>query len=83
MVFLVGVGGGKRKSKGTSAGSVFAGRHSLLNRPIFYVVYYILISGGFTTSCIRPSRTVPPESRDPGQTRTVLKFRQMTTSFTH
>jgi hypothetical protein len=42
MVFLVGSGGGKRRRQGTSSGSVFAGRRAFLNRPIFYVVYYIL-----------------------------------------
>ena len=52
---------GKRKCEGTSAGSVFAGRHALLNSPIFYVVYYILNSGGFMRQTIadgvpRPSR---------------------------
>jgi hypothetical protein len=33
--------GGKRKSQGTSTGSVFAGRHALLNSPIFlcYILY--------------------------------------------
>jgi hypothetical protein len=83
MVLLDGSGGGKRRRQGTSAGSVFAGRRALLNSPIFYVVYYILSSGGFVASYFRPSRTVPPEPRGPGQTRTLLKFRQLTTSFTH
>jgi hypothetical protein len=29
-----------------STGSVFGGRHTVLNSPIFYVIYYILSSGG-------------------------------------
>ncbi len=71
------------RRQGTSAGSIFTGRHTFLNSPIFYVVYYILNSGGFGTSCFRPSGTLPPEPRVSGQKRTLLKFRQLTTSFTH
>jgi hypothetical protein len=51
MGFLVGVGGVRENDRSRSVGSVFAGRHALLNRPIFYVIYYILSSGGFTASC--------------------------------
>jgi hypothetical protein len=41
MVFLVGVGGGRERVRARSVGSVFAGRHALLNSPIFlcYILY--------------------------------------------
>jgi hypothetical protein len=60
MVFLGGSGGGKRRRQGTLEGSVFAGRRAFLNIPIFYVVYYVLNSGGFATSCFRHHERYPP-----------------------
>jgi hypothetical protein len=51
--FLDDVGGGRESDRSRSAGSVFGGRLALLNRPIFYVVYHILNSGSFTTSCLQ------------------------------
>jgi hypothetical protein len=72
--FLDGAGGGKRKRQGTSAGSVFAGRLALLNSPIF-LLYIIYCSGNFAATCFRPSRTVPPNPRGPGQTLALFGFR--------
>jgi hypothetical protein len=63
MGFLVGTGGERESVRTGSAGSVFAGRHALLNDPIYYVIPYILSGGGFTTSCFRPSRTKTPNPR--------------------
>ncbi len=60
MVFLGGSGEGKRKLEVTfSIVCFFAGRLESPNSP-FYVIYYILNSGGFAAACVRPSRTVPP-----------------------
>jgi hypothetical protein len=53
------------------------------NIPIFYVVYYILISGGFTSSCFRPSRTVSPILDDLDRHVWCWRFDNLTTSFTH
>ena len=65
-------GGGKRRRQGTSTGLVFAGRHTLLNNPIFYVVYYILISGVFAASCFKPGgKGVPRSSRPWAETYAV------------
>ncbi len=48
--FLGGVGEGKRRLQGTlSMVCFFAGRHEFPNCP-FFVIYYILSSGGFSTS---------------------------------
>jgi hypothetical protein len=55
MVFLGGSEEGRENARSRSAQSVFAGLHAFLNSPIFYVIYYILISGGFTTSSFRSS----------------------------
>ncbi len=41
---------GKRQHQVTYIRVVFAGRSVLSNSPIFYVICYILSSGGFTTS---------------------------------
>ena len=54
IVFLWGTwedGGGEEVNvRARTAGSFLAGRHTLSNSPIFYVICYILSSGGFTTS---------------------------------
>ena len=58
--FSWGEGGGEEETPGhVQHGFFFAGRREFPNSP-FYVMYYILISGGFGTSCVRPSRTVSP-----------------------
>jgi hypothetical protein len=48
----------------------------LLNSPIFYVIYYILNSGGFAASCLQTITDGVPDPRYPGQTRVMFKFRQ-------
>ena len=35
------------------------------NSPIFHVIYYILISGGFAAACVRSSRTAPDPRSPP------------------
>ena len=50
-----GDGGGEETTSGHVHQVVFAGRHTLSNNPIFYVICYILSSGGFTAACERPS----------------------------
>ncbi len=64
--FLGWTGEGKRTRQGKYCRVVFAGDARVQTDPFFYVIYYILISGGFTTTCIRPSRTAP-DPRCPGQ----------------
>ena len=48
-----GLGWGRGNTRARSVGSFFAGRHSFSNRPIFYVICYILSSGGFAASCFK------------------------------
>ena len=42
MVFLDGLGGGKRKHQVAYSRVVFRWRHAFSNSPIFYVIYYIV-----------------------------------------
>ena len=60
---------GKRQPQDTYIRVVFAGRHTLSNRPIFYVICYTLSSGGFTASCFKTITNGVPESRCSGKTR--------------
>ena len=64
--FSWGGGGGEEDSSGQVLQSRFRRRHVGSNSPIFYVIYYILISGGFDAACVRPSRTTP-DPRCPGK----------------
>ena len=64
--FPLGGGGGEEDSPGQVLQSRFRRRRVGSNSPIFYVIYYILSSGGFTEACVRPSRTTP-DPRCPGQ----------------
>ena len=49
MVFSWGVEGGEEEPSGQVLLSRFRRRRVVSNSPIFYVIYYILISGGFDT----------------------------------
>jgi hypothetical protein len=62
MVFLGETGGEREIVRTRLAWSVVTGRHAFLNSPIFYVIHYILSSGGFTASSFRASRKVPSTS---------------------
>jgi hypothetical protein len=73
-VFLGGVGGGEEKLQDTYCSLFFAGRREVPNSP-FYVIYYILNSGGFAVAS-SDHREGTPDPRYPGQTRTLFKFRQ-------
>ena len=53
--FLGGTGEGKRTRQDKYYRVVFGGDVRVQTTPFFYVIYYILISGGFTASCERPS----------------------------
>ena len=64
--FLGGVGVGKRTRQGKYCRVVFAGDARVQTDPFFYVIYYILSSGGFVGTWFRPSRTTP-DPRCPGQ----------------
>ena len=60
--FSWGGGGGEEETPGyVQDGRFFAGRHEFPNSP-FYVTYYILNSGVFTVSYVRPSQRCPRSS---------------------
>ena len=42
----------------------------------FYVIYYVVSSGGFGASCFKTIVNGVPDPRCPGQKRMLLKFRQ-------
>jgi hypothetical protein len=66
-------GGGKRQRQDTfSSGQCLLDDTRCQTDPFFYVVYYIFSGGGFAVSYFRPSGTVSPDARYPGQTRTLL-----------
>ena len=56
---------GKRRRLVTYIRVVFAERHTLTNSPIFYVICYILNSGGFATSYFKTIGNGVPEPRCP------------------
>ena len=56
-----GTGAEKRQHQGTYIRVIFAGRHTLSNSPIFFVICYILSSGGFTASCFKTIGNGVPE----------------------
>ena len=60
--FLGGRGRGRGSVRASPAESFFTGLRALSNSPIFYVIYYMLSSGGFATACFRPSGKVPSTS---------------------
>jgi hypothetical protein len=73
MVFFLGVGGGEEELQGTfSMVCFFAGRREFPNSS-FYVIYYIMRSGGFAAES-SDHRKGPPGPRRPGQTRELFKF---------
>jgi hypothetical protein len=80
MFFLGGTRGGRETVRTRSAGSVFAGRHVLSNNHIFFVYYY-MDQWGFRFFILQTISN--PGSRYPGQTRTMLIFRQLMTSPSH
>jgi hypothetical protein len=73
MVFVGGSGGERETDRVCSTGSVFAGQHTFLNNPIFYVIYYRLNSGDFVSD----HREKCPRPRHPGQTCVLFKCRQV------
>ena len=75
------VGGGEEDSSGQVPQSRFHRRRAGSNSPIFYVIYYILSSGGFAATCERPSRTAP-DPRCPGQ-HALLKLGQFDDPLPH
>ncbi len=74
--YLWGLPGGRETVRTRSPGSVFSRWHTFLNPSIFYVIYDVLSSGGFTVSCLQTIVNGVPDSRYPGQTRVLFKFRQ-------
>ncbi len=81
--FWVGCGwffswGGRGRGRGTPGQVLLRCFHRTTRVPksTFYVIYYILISGGFTVAWLQTIVKVPPDPRGPGQTRVMFKFRQ-------
>jgi hypothetical protein len=88
MVFLWdpcrgGTGAGKRQLQDTYSRVVFAGRHALSNSPIFYVICYILSSGGFAASCFKTIGNGVPRASMPWAETCALKFRHLNDLLTH
>ena len=68
--------GGEEKESGHVSRVGFRWTTRAIKRPqLFMYIYYILSSGNFAAACFRPSRTVPPNPRGPGQTRALFGFR--------
>ena len=65
MFFSWGGGGGEEEAPGQVLLSRFRRTTRAFKQSHFYVIYSILISGGFAAACFRPSRKVDP--RCPGQ----------------
>ena len=72
--FLGGTGEGTRTHQGKYCRVVFTGdAWGITNSPIFYVIYYILISGGFAAACVKGAH----DPRCPGQQCVLFNFRQL------
>jgi hypothetical protein len=84
MFFSWGGGGGEEETPGHVQHGVFFSLDdvSFPNSP-FYVIYYILSSGGFTEAYVRPSRTVPPILDTLDRHVGCSSFDNSTTSSTH
>jgi hypothetical protein len=74
MVFSGRGGGGVEKAPGHVSRVGFRWTTRAIKQPHFFVIDYILSSGNFAATCFRPSRTVPPNPRGPGQTRALFGF---------
>ena len=76
MFFFWAGRGGEEKAPGHVSRVGFRWTTRAIEQPHFFdVIYYILSSGNFADACFRPSRTVPPNPRVPGQTRALFGFR--------
>ena len=63
LIFFLGERGrGRGSVRASPAESFFTGLRALSNSPIFYVIYYMLSSGGFADVSFRSSRKVPSTS---------------------
>ena len=60
--FLGGRGRGRGGPRASTAESFSQDDARFQTAPFFYVIYYILSSGGFAAACFRPSRKVPSTS---------------------
>ena len=69
-------GEGKRQRQVTYIRVVFSGRHVFSNVPIFYVICYILSSGGFDVSCFKTNGNGVPRVSIPWTDTYVFKCRQ-------
>ena len=77
MFFSWGGGGGEEETPGHVQHGVFFSMDdaSFPNSP-FYVIYYILSSGGFAAACLQAIAKGVLDPRCPGQTRLLFKLRQ-------
>ena len=78
-VFAGGGGGGEEETPGhVQQGRFFDGRREFSNRPIFYVIYYILnTEWGFFCIMVQTIENGVHGPRCPGQTCVMFKFRQL------
>ena len=83
--FFFGVLGQDGDGQGKTPGHVYQSRFHWTTRVFkqtsFYVIYYILSSGGFSTPCFKTITNGVPESRHPGQTRGCRGFDNLVTFF--
>jgi hypothetical protein len=86
MVFFFGGRGrgrGNSRARSTWQNDLFFHWTTRVSKQRFYVIYYILSSGGFTTVWVRPSRTVSPILDDLGRHVWFSSFDNSTTSSCH
>ena len=64
-----GRGRGRENVRSRSVGSFFDGRNVFSKQTHFYVIYYILSSGGFDSSCVKTIGNGVPDPRCPKEPR--------------
>ena len=81
---LVGGGWGRgRGNSGARPAESFSQDDTGFRTSFFYVIYYILSSGGFAAACARQSRTVAPILDALGSARALFRLRQPVDLVTH
>ncbi len=75
-LFLGGRGRGRGRARASTDESFSQDDARFQTAPFFYVIYYILSSGGFTAACFMPSRKVPSTSMPLGSARVLFRLRQ-------
>ena len=73
--FFLGTGGGEEELQGATV-EAFSQDDASSKQPCFYVIYYMLSSGGFAAHAFRPSRRVSSILEALGSVRALFKLRQ-------